>query len=342
MVLALAAPACGWGGSDEPGGSATTDATAPTPQTEDVLPPHERLCDLGRDNDQGVAGHDLAASTRLPDGSALFAFGDTYLGTVDGDVRTTTGLLNQSAAIIPAGEGICSDQIRYLTGADGQVRDLLPPPAVDGTVYWPVDLAVHDDQVWMLFRWVRRTGDGVLDLETLGTGLAVADPDDLEFHPLLRLLEDDGRPLPTALVGTDDGLVTLVCGEGGSTTCRLHAVDTEQARIGEALDAPPVDLAFAEMGLGRVEVDGRERWRVSALPTSCGTLQVAVLGDDGWDVEPVLDTESQAGGACYAGRVQEAFSDAEELDATWVESPERRSDGDVYWPHVDRIDLDGG
>lgn len=304
------------------------------------LPPSERLCDLGRGNDQGVAGHDLAASTRLPDRSVLFAFGDTYLGTVEGDTRTTSGLLNQTGAVIPEGEGICSDQIRYLTGPDGEVRDLLPEPSERRTAYWPIDLAVLDDQVWMLFRWVRRDGDGQLDIEILGTGLAVADPDDLEFAPASTLLVDGGDPRPAALVADGSDLVSLVCGgELDDDECRLRVLDTEATEIGPALPPPAVDIAAAEMGLGRTSRDGEEVWRASSMPELCGRLEVAEQGDGGWDDQAVLDPEPASGGLCYAGRVQEAYSSPEVLIATWVESAEERADADVYWPHVERIDL---
>ena len=307
---------------------------------DEALPPSERLCDLGRGNDQGVAGHDLAASTRLPDGSVLFAFGDTYLGSVEGDTRTTTGLLNQTGALIPEGEDICSDELRYLTGPGGEVRDLLADPPTQGSAYWPVDLAVRDEQVWMLFRWVQRASDEALDIEVLGTGLAVADPDELEFRAAATLLVEGGDPLPSALVAHDGDLVTLVCGgDLDEGDCRLHLLDTDTVSIGRLLPPPAVGLAAAEMGLGRTTVDGEEVWRASSMPELCGRLDVAVQDGDGWDTRPVLEPEPTGGGLCYAGRVQETYSSPDVLVATWVESPQERSDADVYWPHVERIDL---
>ena len=199
----------------------------------DDLPDSTRLCDLGRGNDQGVVGHDLAASTELPDGRVLVAFGDTYLGTIEDDTRTATGLLNSSGAVIPAGEDICSDRLRYLTDDDGDPRALLPDPPRDGTAFWPVDVAVDGDQVWMLYRWVERSGPGPLALRILGSGLAVADVDELAFTPADDLLVDDGAPLPSALRSVDDGLVVLVCsGEEDDRGCRLHDLDTEAAEIG--------------------------------------------------------------------------------------------------------------
>lgn len=306
----------------------------------DDLPEATRLCDLGRGNDQGIVGHDLAASVRLPDDRVLFVFGDTYLGRIEGDTRTATGLLNSTGAVIPAGEEVCSDRIRYLTDDEGEPRALLPDPPRDATAFWPVDVAVDGDEVWMLYRWVRRSGPGPLAIEVLGTGLAVADVDDLEFTPAADLLVEGGEPLPSAVRSVDGGLAVLVCsGEEDDRDCQLHDLDTEDTEIGAARPEPPVGMAAAEMGLARVEVVGSETWQVSSMPDLGCRLEVASLIDGEWDDETVLAPDPAGDGICYAGRLQEPFSTADQLIATWVESPEERADADQYWPHVERIDL---
>ena len=66
---------------------------------------------------------------------------------------------------------------------------------------------------------------------------------------------------------------------------------------------------------------------------------MATLVDGEWDEQTVLAPDPAGDGICYAGRVQEPFSTDDQLIATWVESPEERSDADQYWPHVERIDL---
>ncbi|CAN5704032.1 hypothetical protein BH24ACT4_BH24ACT4_08640 [soil metagenome] len=307
--------------------------------SRDDLPEATPLCDLGRNNDQGVVGHDLAASAALPDGRVLFAFGDTYLGRITGGERVATGLLNSTGAVIPAGDDVCSDRIRYLTGDDGEPRALLPDPPREATAFWPVDLAVHDGRVWMLYRWVERTGDGRLDIGTLGTGLAVADPDELEFTPADRLLVVGGIPVPSSLREHDGRLVALVCVGGDDRDCRLREVDTDATEIGEALPGPPIDLSAAEMGLGRVDVGGRQVWQVSSMPGLACRLQVARFIDDEWWTETVLAPDTDDGALCYAGRVQEPYSTADTLTVTWVQSPERRRNADAYWPHVERVDL---
>lgn len=305
----------------------------------DDLPRAVTMCDLGRTNDQGVAGHDLAASTELPDGRVLFVFGDTYLGSVDGDRRDVTGLLNQTAAVVPAGDGICSNAIEYLTSSGGDVRGLLPAPPERGSAYWPVDVAVVDDTVWMLYRWVEPTGDGDLEIRTLGTGLASADPEELSFTPTDQLLVEGDEPVPSSVVGQGDDLVALVCpdADGDDGGCTMREVDTDTPALGNPLDPPPVELAATEMSLARS--DGT--WRVSSMPGLRCRLEVATLDGDEWDTRTVLAPEPEGGGFCYAGRVQEAYSTATELIVTWVENATERRDADAYWPHVVRIDLDG-
>lgn len=308
------------------------------------LPRAVTMCDLGRTNDQGVAGHDLAASTELPDGRVLFVFGDTYLGRVDGDEREVDGLLNQTAAVIPAGAGICSHDIAYLTDAEGVVRDLLPTPPVPGSAYWPVDVTVVDDVVWMLYRWVEPTGDGPLELRVLGTGLAAASSDDLEFTTAARLLVEGDEPVPAAIVGRDDDLVALVCpddgGDDADDGCVMRPLDTDTTTMGDPLPPPPVELAATEMSLGRTELGGEDTWRVSSMPGRSCRLQVATLDGRSWDERTVLAPEAEGDGICYAGRVQEPYSSASELVVTWVENATVRRNADAYWPHVVRIDLD--
>lgn len=306
----------------------------------DDLPRAVVMCDLGRSNDQGVAGHDLAASTTLPDGRVLFVFGDTYLGSVDGDRRSVDGLLNQTAAVVPAGDGICSHDIEYLTDDDGAVRDLLPAPPKRGSAYWPVDVAVVGDTVWMLYRWVEPSGDEDLEIRTLGTGLASADPDTLAFTAADDLLVDGAEPVPSSVVGRGDDLISLVCpdADGRDGGCTMRKVDTATPALGDELDPPPVDLTATEMGLARV--DGA--WRVSSMPNLACRLQVATLDGDDWETRTVLAPEPEGDGFCYAGRVQEAYSTATDLVVTWVENAAVRRNADAYWPHVVRIDLDDG
>ena len=306
---------------------------------EDELPESRRRCDLGRSNDQGVAGHDLAASTRLPDGRVLFVFGDTYLGSVDGDVRRSTGLVNSSGALLPERADICSRSLTYLTDGDDRVRALLPDPEVRGTAFWPVDVTVVGEKVWMLYRWVERIGDGALELRVRGTGLAVADSSELEFEPASDLLVKGPRPLPTALGSRDDELLGLVCeGTRRDDRCRLRTIDTDSTEIGDPRPEPSLELAAPEMSVAEVELDGRRRWRVSSMPGLSCVLRIAVRVDDRWEQRTVLEPDVE-GRLCYAGRVQEAFSTEARLVVTWVDTAKRRSDADRYWPHVEVIDL---
>lgn len=313
----------------------------------DDLPESTPVCDLGRGNDQNVVGHDLAASTELPDGRVLFVFGDTLLGTIKGDTRTATGLLNSSGAVIPADEDICSDRIHYLTDTDAEPdanpRALLPDPPREDTAYWPVDVAVDGDQVWMLYRWVERSGPGPLAIRVLGSGLAVADVEDLAFAPAEDLLVEGDAPLPSALHTLDGEVIVLVCsGEEDDRDCQLSDLDTEATAIGPPRPVPEVGGAASEMSLAQVDVGAREIWRVSSMPQLRCRLRMASLVEGEWEAETVLAPDPSGEGICYAGRVQEPYSDADDLIATWVDNPEERSDADQYWPHVVRIDLSEG
>ncbi|MBI2708493.1 MAG: hypothetical protein HYX34_02185 [Actinobacteria bacterium] len=308
-------------------------------------------CDLGRGNDQGVVGHDGAASTRLPDGSVLFVFGDTLLGTIRGDRRRVTGLISSSGALLPAAADVCSGRLRYLTDARGAVRPLLPS-AGRGTASWPVDVTVLDGRVWMLYRLVAATGTvDEAGFRILGTGLAVADPDRLAFRPAARLLVTGDDVVPAALFGDQamGRLRTVVCGDG-SGPCRAGVVDRGALRLRATRPGSPAawltdPVHLTRWGATAVSWAKLPRrlgalWRLAATPGLGCRLRVATgpAPDQPLRSAPPIALPRRPGAACYAGRVQEALSRPGRTVVTWVDSRTgptgTRTDARLYWPHV--------
>jgi hypothetical protein len=102
----------------------------------------EIVCDLGRDNDFSIIGHDVGVSTVLPDDRVLFLFGDTWIGPIEDGERQIESQTSNSGAILPAGAGICDGALQHITDSEGVVRQLIPLQAGEDEeriAYWPVD-----------------------------------------------------------------------------------------------------------------------------------------------------------------------------------------------------------
>lgn len=331
------------------------------------------VCDLGRDNEQDIIGHDVGVSSVLPDGRVLFLFGDTWVGPITDGVRDIQSQTSNSGALLPDGEPICGEALEHLTDAEGNVRQLIPlMPGDDAEriAYWPIDSVIQGDRILTYYRRVDR-GDSLrtLQFEVLGTGVASASLDTLEYT-----LENDGEPIfeanehvAAAELNPEDGLVyVLICRQDGGEDIFAPCV---------AGRAPPASMADedayefysggmwtseiddaelvlqngeSEMTLNTVERGGGVQWVATYVPPF--TCEIVVqFAPDPWgpysEPEPVYegDPEDDGGSRCYGGKFHPEFSSDGRGTFTWVSSgtlTETLENPDTYWPHVVEVDVD--
>ena len=326
----------------------------------------EGLCDLGRENGQSIIGHDVGVSTVLPDGSTLFLFGDTWVGGIDDGRREIESQTSNSGAILPSGHDICSDDLQHLVTDDGAVRQLIPLRPGDNPetiAHWPVDSIVADGQIFTYYRRVDR-GESLrtLEFEVLGTGVASAGIDTLEFTLADGDLFLSEQHVAAAEIDRESGLVyVLICDQSNdedifapciSGRVGVEAIASEAAyqfyagngiwtpNLDEAVDV--LDNGESEMTLHQIEIDGALQWVVTYVPPF--TCRVSIrTAPDPWGPYSeerevyAADAESRGGSRCYGGKLHPEFSSGDRLIVTWVSSgtlDETLDNPDTYWPHA--------
>lgn len=328
------------------------------------------LCDLGRDNGQAVIGHDVGVSTVLPDGNVLFLFGDTWIGAIDGGARHIESQTSNSGAILPAGHGICSDDLQHLITDEGAVRQLIPLRPGDDPetiAHWPVDSIVVNDQLFTYYRRVDRgTSLRTLEFQVLGTGVASAPLDSLQFTLAEGDLFVSDQHVAAAEIDPESGLVyVLVCDQSNdedifapciSGRVGIDSIATEAAYEFYAGDGgwtadmsaavEVLDNGESEMTLHQVDLDDETQWVVTYVPPF--TCRVSIrTAPDPWgpysqEVEIYeADAESRGGSRCYGGKLHPEFSPGDRLVITWVSSgtlEETLENPDTYWPHTVEVD----
>lgn len=149
------------------------------------------------DNSLNVTGQDAAASIPLPDGDAIWIFGDTIEGAFE-SIRNydLTDVRSNSAAIVPqqdVSNGI--KQFQYLTTGDGKrVRQIIPFDADESRALhrlWAIHGICVNDQLYLFYHKITMDPDrDVFETFTLnGMGLARAEVGKYQFQ---RLRAPDG------------------------------------------------------------------------------------------------------------------------------------------------------
>ena len=102
---------------------------------------------------------DTAVAVPLPDGRAVWLFGDTYVGTLqsDGSIDPSSRFLNNSFVVQ---SGACLTPLEG--GQPAAPRSLIPEPA-PGEAYWPSSAVPENGVLRVFCTHIRRTGVGPLD-----------------------------------------------------------------------------------------------------------------------------------------------------------------------------------
>jgi hypothetical protein len=322
------------------------------------------LCALGRLNDQRVIGHDGAISTELPDGRVLVLFGDTLIGEISEGRRQVDDLLGSSAAVFPPDAAICDPPL-YVEDTSGAVRELLPlrPGDDPATIaHWPVEVIVERGQLLVLYRRVvRGESDNPLDVQVVGSGLATAPVESLQFELQDVAIGDDVlMPVAMAPRPLDDNLLLVMCAADPAVVSRdcflgrirlgapsavveLHAGGERWVTDITDGATPILSDGGAEMTFGAL-TDGEDGvWSLvySPLLTCDVVLRTAPAPTGPWS-DPVRLHEDEAGPDrfCYGGRLQRPFSTPAGAIVTWVRSgldEDIGRDADLAWPLVTEV-----
>ncbi len=145
-----------------------------------------RAVDLGtvfRGASRTILGLDGAFSTPVGRGRALWVFGDTLIGswTASGD-RGVTRMPSSTGAFVEDPDWRDGFEHAQFVGGD-RPRSLLAPAPGSERV-WPLDWVRSRGKLELYYVAIARTGNGALDFEVLGSGLARASgTDPLRFVP---------------------------------------------------------------------------------------------------------------------------------------------------------------
>lgn len=330
------------------------------------------VCDIGRNNDYGVVGHDGGYSIVLADGRRFWTFGDTWIGKIaDGRRKVNSGL--HSTGAVQRGTDICSP-IEYLTDENGAVRQLIPNPkkaAIDGTQNWVMAMVATDERVYIYYQRIRPNEKPVYEInfDVLGVGLASADPATLRFE-----LENDGALMFSAPEhGFADALFydgEYVFGLGCPVQkgklkrpCQLARIPIAriadrgsyqywdgknwQTDISQA--ATLVDSGSSEMTLTKYEGGFL---LVYSPPFSCDVMmRFAPRLTGPWNLPLKLfqaEVDLDKNAFCYGAKLQRVTPDGEWLEITWNSNGPlelHANDPNLYWPRAVKIhvgDLLGG
>lgn len=182
-----------------------------------------------------VVGQDGGNSIPLRDGSALWTFGDTWLGR---DMNKPDGGASSSALRVSVTNGVPT--AKYLVRADGRAEFLLPleaPESWDHHRIWPAAGVQVGGISYLYFNRIRLGGGtGSFDFKGAGIGLAEATGNSWAFQ---RVVQPDSQPplpvLPHSIVAWDDGylyLYSITEAKKGESAVALSRVAV--ARIREA------------------------------------------------------------------------------------------------------------
>jgi hypothetical protein len=197
---------------------ATTALRCPAPQPPPAIE-LEGECLLLYHNASGVVGMDGAASVPLDDEHSLFVFGDTLLGgwTASGE-RSATGMLANSAAVLANAEaGSCFAGRSFVGGS--WPRAVLRPrsDAPAGSRVWPTHPYARDDLLGLTFVEVTMAGDGVLDFQHTGHGIATGMLAKFSVEADTAVLLPGEEPQFAALLVHEGAAWAYRCAPGGAS-----------------------------------------------------------------------------------------------------------------------------
>ncbi|MEV0269746.1 phospholipase A2 [Hamadaea sp. NPDC050747] len=114
-------------------------------------------------------GGDSTVSVPLPDGRLVWLFSDTFLGTVNADFSrpTNTPMVNNTM-VVQDGTTLGAT----LHGGTASAPKSLVDTGVSTEMYWVGDGIASGATLNVLYNRYRKTGDGSLDVELVGTALA--------------------------------------------------------------------------------------------------------------------------------------------------------------------------
>lgn len=225
VIIAAVSALLAWAAAATPARAATQTQCGATPATSALDP--NGFTDAWKRSGPGWTGGDGARSVLLPDGRVLWAFGDTFLGSVrpDGSRAADSPLVHNTIAIQ---DGDCLET--HFGGTAAAPRDLVTP-ATSGHWFWSGDPIVDGRTVEIVMtEWALGPGG---DWQHVGDSLARFSLPDLELQSVVAL------PGPTDVMWGEhvlvDGAWTYVYGLRSADPFQryLHVARVPTGQLGQ-------------------------------------------------------------------------------------------------------------
>lgn len=133
---------------------------------------------------EGWTGGDVGFTIPLSDGRIVWAFGDSFLGTVNPDrTRSRQSFVNNTFMV--------QDGKKFITLA-GEGPSALLKPENPEEKYWPQDGFVNGDKLYVfLYTWKANPRGGVFGMDFVRTDLAIFDLPEIRLREIKKLQEEE-------------------------------------------------------------------------------------------------------------------------------------------------------
>ena len=148
----------------------------------------------------GWTGGDAVYSVPLPDGSIIWAFGDSFLDTVYPDRSRPPSPLIRNTMMLQQGKNMTT----LHGGTTEESAAMVDTEDPDNEWYWPLDGTVQDGILYMFYAYFIRTGGGAWDFQYVRTELVAFQLYDFTILSQETVWEAPGIIFGVAIMKTDD------------------------------------------------------------------------------------------------------------------------------------------
>ncbi len=195
-------------------------------------------------NDEGWIGADGAYSCALPDGSILWLFSDTWIGSVLGGKRHDATIINNSVGVQRNRRNNARIEFFWKTDADQKPRAIIAPPNDRGW-FWLRAGVVIGGKLHVFLGQIEKTGTDVFGFRELDVWLGVVEnplEDPRKWHWSLELLPftsyEKTRSRSVGAAALKDGDYVYIYGVdadtgGGETSKHATVARVDEGAIGD-------------------------------------------------------------------------------------------------------------
>lgn len=258
----------------------------------------------------GWLGGDAAYSVGLPDGRALWLFGDTFVGKPEAADRRGAAMIANSVGLSTCGAS--GFEVSYSWGAGETPRAFFEAgePALR---YWPFGGFAHEGSVYVALGRIRTTGTGPFDFAFEGTDLARVTPGASEPSRWVVRVSTLSAERGVSVAGTtiEGGFAYFFVAGGSGHPIRLARVslrELDRPTLRYVSQTPIFSPGTSELSVARVGKRWRAVYSQDGLPSPAVVSRTAARLEGPWSEEKVLFAAPKRDGAfCYAGKEHPEF-----------------------------------